>query len=254
MDRRVLVMAGDVGVDGLGLDDAGESLLASCHTVIHSAATVSFDSPLDSAVEINLLGPVRMAATLNQLHADERPTDGGLPHLIAVSTAYVAGSRRGRAPEATLPDTPWSTEVAWRPEVEAARRARGDADADSRDPKLLARFQAQARQELGAAGTPLLAAKVRTTPRGLGQRPSRQRRQGPGQGPGMARRLRLHQVAGRTGPARVPGRAARHDRAAVDHRIGARRARTRMDPRIPNGRPGDHLLRQGPPAAVSRRT
>ncbi len=159
MDRRVLVMAGDVGVDGLGLDRAGEDLLASCPTVIHSAATVSFDSPLDSAVEINLLGPVRMAATLNRLHAGELHTDGGLPHLIAVSTAYVAGSRRGRAPEATLPDTPWSTEIAWRPEVEAARRARGDADADSRDPRMLARFQSRARQELGAAGTPLLAAK-----------------------------------------------------------------------------------------------
>jgi HAD superfamily hydrolase (TIGR01490 family) len=50
--------------------------------------------------------------------------------------------------------------VAWRPEVEAARRARGDADANSRDPGLLARFQRQARQELGAAGTPLLAARA----------------------------------------------------------------------------------------------
>ncbi len=155
MDRRVHVVAGDVGVDGLGLDDSGEELLASCPIVIHSAATVSFDSPLDAAVEINLLGPVRIAAALNRLHPAE-----ALPHLIAVSTAYVAGSRRGRAPEATLPDTPWSTEVAWRPEVEAARRARGDADADSRDPGRLARFQRQARQELGAAGTPLLAARA----------------------------------------------------------------------------------------------
>ncbi len=154
MDRRVLVMAGDVGVDGLGLDQAGRELLASSQIVIHSAATVSFDSPLDAAVEINLLGPVRLAATLNELHPG-----GALPHLIAVSTAYVAGSRRGRAPEATLSETPWSTEVAWRPEVEAARRVRADADAASRDPKMLARFQRQARHELGAAGTPLLAAR-----------------------------------------------------------------------------------------------
>ena len=155
MDRRVFVMAGDVGVDGLGLDAAGQELLGTCQTVIHSAATVSFDSPLDAAVEINLLGPFRVAATLNQIHAG-----GELPHLIAVSTAYVAGSRRGLAPEATLSDTPWSTEVAWRPEVDAARRARADADASSRDPKMLARFHRQARHELGAAGTPLLAAKA----------------------------------------------------------------------------------------------
>lgn len=157
MDRRIHVMAGDVGVDGLGLDEAGREVLRSCQTVIHSAATVSFDSPLDAAVEINLLGPVRVAAALNELHRGEPASD--LPHLIAVSTAYVAGSRRGPAPEATLPDTPWSTEVAWRPEVDAARRARADADAESRDPKMLAAFKRRARGELGAAGSPLLAGK-----------------------------------------------------------------------------------------------
>ncbi|HUJ64251.1 MAG TPA: SDR family oxidoreductase, partial [Acidimicrobiales bacterium] len=41
MRRRVLVMAGDVGADGLGLDAAGEELLGSCQIVIHSAAAVS---------------------------------------------------------------------------------------------------------------------------------------------------------------------------------------------------------------------
>jgi fatty acyl-CoA reductase len=152
---RLHVMAGDVGIDGLGLDPAGEELMASCQTVIHSAATVSFDSPLDSAVEINLLGPSRVAATLLRLNEG-----GDLPHMIAVSTAYVAGSRRGVAPEAPLPDTPWSTEVDWRPEVEAARRARADADAASREPKMLARFGRRARRELGAAGTPLLSARA----------------------------------------------------------------------------------------------
>lgn len=54
---RVIPLAGDVGVDGLGLDEDGRQLLSSCSTVVHSAATVSFDSPLDAAVEINLLGP-----------------------------------------------------------------------------------------------------------------------------------------------------------------------------------------------------
>ena len=151
---RLQVMAGDVGLDGLGLDPAGEALLAGCDVVIHSAATVSFDSPLDSAVEINLLGPTRVAQTLLRLRVDD------LPHMIAVSTAYVAGSRRGRAPEATLPDTPWSTEVDWRAEVDQARRARADNDAASRDPKMLARFHRDARRELGAAGSPLLSARA----------------------------------------------------------------------------------------------
>ena len=155
--RRVQVMAGDVGVDGLGLDQEGRAILGSCDVVIHSAATVSFDSPLDMAVEINLLGPSRVAETLLGLEAaGDRPR----PHLIAVSTAYVAGSRRGLAPEAPLPDTPWSTEIDWKPEVAAARRARADADASSRDPKMLSRFQRMARRELGAAGAPLLAARA----------------------------------------------------------------------------------------------
>ena len=40
--RRVHAVAGDVGTDGLGLDDAGRALLGSCDVVIHSAAAVSF--------------------------------------------------------------------------------------------------------------------------------------------------------------------------------------------------------------------
>ncbi|HZQ27779.1 MAG TPA: SDR family oxidoreductase, partial [Acidimicrobiales bacterium] len=147
--RRLLVMAGDVGKDGLGLDDEGRALLQSCPVVVHSAATVSFDSPLDAAVEINLLGPSRVAAELK-----------AGTHLIAVSTAYVAGSRRGPAPEALLPDTPFATEVDWRAEVDAARRARADLDAESRRPDRLTSFHKQARSELGAAGTPLLADKT----------------------------------------------------------------------------------------------
>src|SRR5579875_3202377 len=75
VERRLHVMAGDVGVDGLGLDDAGEEMLASCDVVIHSAATVSFDSPLDSAVEINLLGPTRVAETLLRLAGTRRAAD-----------------------------------------------------------------------------------------------------------------------------------------------------------------------------------
>jgi HAD superfamily hydrolase (TIGR01490 family) len=149
MARRLTVVAGDVSIDGLGLDPADRATFASADVVIHSAAVVSFDSPLDSAVEVNLLGPVRVV----QLLAEE----GSSAHLVAVSTAYVAGLRRGDAPEALLSDTPFSTEVEWRAEVAAARRARADADAESRQPPRLARFTKQARSELGAAGAPLLA-------------------------------------------------------------------------------------------------
>ena len=150
--RRVQVVAGDVTSDGLGLDDEGRRLLAGCHTVIHAAARVSFDSPIDAAVEVNLLGTVRVVETLKDL--------ASTAHLISVGTAYVAGNRRGRSPEAPLSETPFSTDVAWRGEVDAARRARADADAESRRPELLARFTRAARAEVGAAGSSLLGTKA----------------------------------------------------------------------------------------------
>ncbi|MDQ3569279.1 MAG: HAD-IB family phosphatase [Actinomycetota bacterium] len=152
VERRLTVIAGDVTTDGLGLDDDDRATLCGCDVVIHSAAAVSFDSPLDTAVEVNLLGPTRVVEVL--------ASSASLAHLVAVSTAYVAGSRRGLSPETLLTDTPFSTEVDWRGEVDAARRARADADAESRRPESLKRFAKGARGELGAAGSPLLAEKL----------------------------------------------------------------------------------------------
>jgi fatty acyl-CoA reductase len=150
--RRVQVVAGDVTSEGLGLDDDGLALFGACHTVVHAAARVSFDSPLDAAVEVNLLGTVRVVEAMKAV--------GSTAHLISVGTAYVAGNRRGRSPEAPLADTPFSTDVAWRAEVEAARRARADLDAESRRPERLTKFTRQARSEVGAAGSALLGAKA----------------------------------------------------------------------------------------------
>lgn len=151
VEQRVQVIAGDVGTDGLGLDDDGRAILASCDIVIHSAATVSFDSPLDAAVEVNLLGPTRIARTLAEL--------GVAPHLVAVSTCYVAGNRRGTAPEIPVDQSPFWIDVDWEREVASARRLRADAEAASRRPTQLVTFMADARRELGGAGTPLLAEK-----------------------------------------------------------------------------------------------
>ena len=150
--RRLTAVAGDVGQEGLNLDDEGRATLASCDVVIHSAAAVSFDVPLDTAVEVNLLGPRRVVEVLSGA--------GSSAHLVSVSTAYVAGNRRGAAPEALLTDTPFSMDLDWRAEVAGARRARADADTESRRPELLKRFSRKAHTELGAAGTPLLAGRA----------------------------------------------------------------------------------------------
>ena len=150
--RRITVVSGDVSVDGLGLSDDDRETFCSCDVIIHSAATVSFDSPLDASIEINLLGPNRVLDACQQA--------GVSPHVIAVSTCYVAGNRRGSAAEVFLADTPFSLDVDWRSEVSAARRTRADLDASSRSPNRLRRFHRDAREELGPAGLPMLAAKT----------------------------------------------------------------------------------------------
>ncbi len=149
---RVRAVSGDVGTDGLGLDDDGRAALSAADVVIHSAATVAFDSPLDRAVEINLMGPVRLAETLQDL--------GAHPHLVAVSTCYVAGNRRGAAHEEPVTSNPFFADLDWRAEVAAARRTRADVDAESRTPEKLDEFRTQARSELGPAGGPLIAERT----------------------------------------------------------------------------------------------
>ncbi len=164
--RRVFAVQGDVGLDGLGLEPEGLAMLATCDIVIHSAATVSFDSALDDAVEINLLGPMRVAAAMRRAAATRtEPSRGGLKtgepaHLIAVSTCYVAGSRRGSAPEELIDESPFFVDVAWEAEVDSARRARIDAEQASRSPERLSELAKQARRSLGAAGGPALTGKV----------------------------------------------------------------------------------------------
>jgi alcohol-forming fatty acyl-CoA reductase len=150
--RRITTVAGDVSSDGLGLGDADRRTFSTADIIIHSAATVSFDSPLDRAVEINLLGPVRIAQLCHDL--------GIAPHLVAVSTCYVAGNRRGSAPEELVSDGPFDIGLSWKAEVAAARRLKSDTDALSRQPDRLATFRKEARSELGAAGAPALASKT----------------------------------------------------------------------------------------------
>jgi fatty acyl-CoA reductase len=151
VERRVRAVPGDVGRDGLGLDDDGREALRRADVVIHSAATVSFDAPLTQAVEINLLGPSRVAAAMSEV--------GSSGHLISVSTAYVASTHQGEAKEELLSENRYTLDVAWPDEVHAARRLRDDLQAESRKPERLRAFTKQARSEIGAAGDHLIAAR-----------------------------------------------------------------------------------------------
>jgi fatty acyl-CoA reductase len=132
LDERVDVVDGDFSQEGLempgGLDVA-----------IHCAATVSFDPPIDEGFQTNLLGAVRLYETVLKANTS--------PHLLHVSTAYVAGNRKGVIPEDTL-----DHRVDWRTEAELALQARKDVEAASRKPELLDSFLRKARAEHGRAG------------------------------------------------------------------------------------------------------
>ena len=183
---RVSSVAGDVATDGLGLDDAGRQLLSECDIVVHSAATVSFDSPLDTAVEVNLLGPSRVAAAVaearRQAEAEGRV---GPVHFLPVSTAYVAGTHQGEAREELLDGSRFNVEVDWRSEVDAARRQRSDFDAESRGAARLATFAKHAAPRPRWRRSPPVGRAGRAAPRGLGQEADG----GLGPGPGPVARL-----------------------------------------------------------------
>ena len=149
--QRLQAIAADVSIDGLGCDAEGRELLAGCDVVIHAAAAVAFDNPFDLAVETNLLGPIRLVELLQEI--------GTTPHLVSVSTAYVAGNRRGFAPEELLAESHFAVPMDWRAEAASARRTHDTVEDESRTPERLEGFAKEAAGELGAAGTAALSAK-----------------------------------------------------------------------------------------------
>jgi long-chain acyl-CoA synthetase len=96
---RLVAVRGDVTTPGLGLDDERRELLAEEVTeVVHSAASVSFNLPLDQARSINRDGTLRILDFAELCAARGR----GLDRLAHVSTAYVAGTHRGAFSEDDL--------------------------------------------------------------------------------------------------------------------------------------------------------
>src|SRR5690606_34599932 len=62
--------------------------------VVHSASSVSFDLPVDEAFAATVAGPVNLYEQLLATGSD--------PHVVHVSTSYVAGLRKGVAEERSL--------------------------------------------------------------------------------------------------------------------------------------------------------
>lgn len=140
LDARVDVVEGDFAIEP-------PRLPADLDVVLHCAATVSFDPPIDEGFRTNLLGTLALYEAVGD--------SGSRAHLLHVSTAYVAGTTKGIVPEATLPHR-----VDWRTEADLALRARADVEAASRRPEQLDGFMAAARREHSRAGPQTVAANA----------------------------------------------------------------------------------------------
>lgn len=89
---KVRAVEGDTHRAGLGLSDEDLAELSeNVDVVIHSAASVMFDAPLDAAVASNVRGTL---ALLNLAKTWKKK-----PLFVHVSTSYVAGKRAGEIPE-----------------------------------------------------------------------------------------------------------------------------------------------------------
>jgi HAD superfamily hydrolase (TIGR01490 family) len=146
VSEKVRVLEGDVHAAGLGLDEGDlEELSREVDVVIHSAASVVFDAPLDAAVDSNVRGTLGLLKLARGW--EKRPL------FMHISTAYVAGTIREDAPEAppgaTSPD---GTALDAREEVLGLEAVVEEVDAASQERSLLRRFETEARRELGMVG------------------------------------------------------------------------------------------------------
>jgi len=88
---RVEALSGDVSLPRCGLAaERYARVVGDTTRVVHAAASVRFDLPLNAARAINVEGARNILALAEDAHAG-----GALRSLVYVSTAYVAGERAG---------------------------------------------------------------------------------------------------------------------------------------------------------------
>src|SRR5215208_4307360 len=137
VSAKVRVLEGDVHAPSLGLREVD--------VVIHSAASVIFDAPLDAAVDSNVRGTLSL---LKLARGWEK-----IPLFMHISTAYVAGTIREDAPEAPPgPASPNGTVLDAREEILGLEAVVAEVDEASQERSLLRRFETEARRELGMVG------------------------------------------------------------------------------------------------------
>ncbi|HET7478938.1 MAG TPA: HAD-IB family hydrolase [Rubrobacteraceae bacterium] len=143
---KVRVLEGDVHAPSLGLgDEALSELSREVDIVIHSAASVVFDAPLDAAVGSNVQGTLGLLKLARGW--EKRPL------FMHISTSYVAGNREGLALEEPPGNrTPNGTTLDAKEEVLSLEAVVEEVDRASQERGLLRRFETEARRELGMVG------------------------------------------------------------------------------------------------------
>jgi fatty acyl-CoA reductase len=143
---KVRVLEGDVHADhlGLGAEDLAE-LSREVDAIVHSAASVVFDAPLDEAVDSNVRG------TLGLLELAQRWEKK--PLFVHVSTSYVSGTEEGLILE-EAPNEYSPNGVRLDPEAEIAHLdgVVQEVEEASREKGLARRLQTEAHRELGMVG------------------------------------------------------------------------------------------------------
>ena len=142
--RRVTVLEGDL--------DAVPDLPGDIDVVIHSASSVSFDLPIDEAFIANVGGPQSLYTQLLASGSD--------PHVVHVSTSYVAGLRKGVAEERSL-----DHDIDRATETRLALSMREKAESASRAPAVLDPLTRAARAEHRRAGAQAVAEAAETARR-----------------------------------------------------------------------------------------
>lgn len=143
---RICAVAGDLGVDEIRSREGWGEI----DTVIHCAASVSFEEPLDEALALNALGPNRLLRSLHDA--------GAHPHFVHVSTAYVADAQTSLVVE-DGPPHPGVAELEPVALMAVARGWRGAVEEEANLPSRLREFKTAAKRE--ASNRPALDPKAR---------------------------------------------------------------------------------------------
>jgi alcohol-forming fatty acyl-CoA reductase len=133
---RLAALAGDLGEEqpaSGGIEDWGK-----VDIVIHCAASVSFEAPLDEILALNSLGPVRLLESIERT--------GSLPHFVHVSTAYAADCRQGHVGEEGIRH-PGLANLDAAAMLEEGRERRAAVEDESRQPTRRRKLARQAKRE-----------------------------------------------------------------------------------------------------------